>query len=103
MEGDFGDHKDALPMTAVLVVEVPDSTPECDRHNKACLYATAGITDYRIVNLIDNQLEVCRQPTPMQDQAFGYGYADVQVLAKTDSVTSLAALQSSIAVADLLP
>lgn len=41
-----------------LIVEVADSTLSRDRTVKARLYSTAGIAEYWIVNLADNQLEV---------------------------------------------
>src|SRR5262249_7199715 len=46
------------PTTALLVVEVSDSTLTIDRGRKASLYARAGIADYWVVNLFDQQVEV---------------------------------------------
>jgi Uma2 family endonuclease len=45
-----------------LVIEVADSTLAGDRGEKADLYAEAGIPDYWIVNLVDEQIEVHRDP-----------------------------------------
>jgi Uma2 family endonuclease len=45
-----------------LVIEVSDSSLDFDRTVKLPLYAEAGIRDFWIVNLIDNQVEVYRQP-----------------------------------------
>lgn len=45
-----------------LVVEVSESTLEYDRKVKCFLYASAGIKEYWIVNLIDRLLEVYREP-----------------------------------------
>jgi Uma2 family endonuclease len=103
VRGSVRDYTEAHPTTALLVVEVSDSTLRYDQTKKAGLYARAGIDDYWIVNLIDNQLEVRRQPVPMQNQAFGHGYANVQVLTKDDAVTPLAAPHATITVSDLLP
>jgi Uma2 family endonuclease len=44
---DYTDH----PTTALLVVEVSDTSLAFDRGDKASLYAAAGIADYWIVNL----------------------------------------------------
>ena len=46
----------------LLVIEVSDSSLRFDRDQKARIYAKAGIADYWIVNLIDDVLEVCRDP-----------------------------------------
>ncbi|MCU0880453.1 MAG: Uma2 family endonuclease, partial [Pirellulaceae bacterium] len=45
-----------------LLVEVADSSLEFDRTVKLPLYAEAGIRELWIVNLIDERLEVYRQP-----------------------------------------
>ena len=45
-----------------LVIEVADSSLADDRGEKAELYAEAGIPDYWIVNLIDECIEVHRNP-----------------------------------------
>jgi Uma2 family endonuclease len=50
------------PEDLILVVEVADSTIKFDREVKAPLYAAAGICEYWIVNLIDDRLEIYRQP-----------------------------------------
>ncbi|HEV2968629.1 MAG TPA: Uma2 family endonuclease [Pirellulales bacterium] len=43
-----------------LLVEVADSSLDQDREEKAKLYATAGVLDYWIVNLVDRTVEVHR-------------------------------------------
>jgi Uma2 family endonuclease len=63
--GSIRDYKKQHPTTAVLVVEVADTTLQFDRTTKAALYARAGIPEYWIVNLADRVLEVHRQPAPM--------------------------------------
>jgi Uma2 family endonuclease len=103
VRGNVRDYAKEHPSTALLIVEISDSTLRNDQTRKASLYARAGIEDYWIVNLNDNQLEVHRQPVPMSTQEFGYGYAEVRVFAATDAVAPLAAPHSTIAVADLLP
>jgi Uma2 family endonuclease len=96
---DYSDH----PTTAVLIVEVSESSLDYDRTRKASLYARAGIADYWIVNLVNNQLEVHRDPRPDPAQHYGHGYASVTVLGRQDVVNPLAAPQVSLAVSDLLP
>jgi Uma2 family endonuclease len=91
------------PTTAVLVVEVSDSTLAYDRHDKASLYAAAGILDYWVINLVDHQVEVHRQPQKDVSQPFGFGYADVRLYRPPDMIQPLAASAANISVADLLP
>jgi Uma2 family endonuclease len=54
----------SLPTAAsvLLVVEVSDTSLRYDRLAKLPLYAAAGIPEYWIVNLSENQLEVYRDP-----------------------------------------
>jgi Uma2 family endonuclease len=93
----------AIPTTALLVGEVSETTLAFDQTRKASLYAAAGIQDYWILNLIDDQLEVYRNPQPDPTQAFGYAYANVVILGPADYVTPLALPAARIPVADLLP
>ena len=80
----------AHPTTALLVVEVSESTLAFDRRGKASLYAAGGIADYWIVNLVGDQLEVRRNPVADPSQPHGHAYADTQVLTGADSVTPVA-------------
>jgi Uma2 family endonuclease len=96
------DYKLAHPSTALLIVEVSDSTLEYDQTRKASLYALKGVMDYWIVNLVDGQLEVRRKPQPDSVHDFGYGYASLTILREADVVTPLAAPTLTVAVADLL-
>ncbi len=50
------------PEDVLVVVEVSDSTLEKDRTIKVPLYATANIPEYWIINLVDKQIEIYRQP-----------------------------------------
>lgn len=92
---DYADHPSS--QVVMLVVEVSDSTLAKDRTLKAQSYARAGITDYWIVNLVNRQLEVYRDPTPEGV------YLSVQFLLPPKSITPLHALTAQIHVADLLP
>jgi len=44
-------------------------------------YASAGIADYWIVDLVHRQLDVFREPQVHADQAYGFGYRSVTTLA----------------------
>lgn len=89
------------PRTAMLVVEIADSTVEKDRLLKAPLYARAGIPEYWIVNLTERCLEVYREPVSQPGQPASY--RSFRKLNPSDSVSPLAAPSGSIAIADLLP
>ncbi|HUL79674.1 MAG TPA: Uma2 family endonuclease [Vicinamibacteria bacterium] len=52
------------PTTADLVFEVADDSLPKDRLTKAALYAGAGIPEYVIVNVVEECLEVHRDPDP---------------------------------------
>lgn len=91
------------PRTALLVVEVSDSTLGSDRTRKASLYAASGIEDYWIVNLEDRQLEIYRDPVPDTGSDFGFSYATKIILTATEFASPLAMPLGRIAVRDLLP
>ena len=50
------------PEDIFIIIEVSDSTLKKDRTLKYQLYAKANISEYWIINLIDCQVEVNRQP-----------------------------------------
>src|SRR6266446_7761345 len=62
--GRLADYYTAHPTTALLVVEVADSSLLQDRLTKAAVYASASIPEYWIVNLRDDCVEVFRAPEP---------------------------------------
>jgi Uma2 family endonuclease len=97
------DYAAAHPTSALLIVEVADTSLAFDRTDKASLYAAAGILDYWIVNLIDRQLEIRRSPRPDHAQPFGAGYVILTVHSPSDVVAPLSVPQAQIPVADLLP
>lgn len=91
------------PTTALLLVEVSDSTLAYDRRTKGSLYAGAGIADYWILNLVDRRLEVYRHPQPDSKARFGFCYTDEINLGPIDEVSPLALPQARIKIVDLLP
>jgi Uma2 family endonuclease len=84
------------PTTALLIVEVADSSLMKDRNLKASLYARAGIPEYWILNLVDWCLEVYREPKQGV-------YTSRTILREEDSVSPLSKPEVSIPVADLFP
>lgn len=103
VEGSIRDYAQAHPTTAVLVVEISDSTLVYDRRTKAGLYARAGVAEYWIVNLIDRVLEVHRQPAPMTDVPLGHGYRSIVQYTAEETISPLAVPEQTVAVAALLP
>jgi Uma2 family endonuclease len=91
------------PSTAVLVVEVSDSTLSFDTGEKASLYAAAGIADYWVIDVAGRRVVVFRDPTADAKQKYGHGYMSVNVLLPGQSLAPLAASGSPVAVLDLLP
>ena len=91
------------PPSALLIVEISDATLRYDRGAKANLYALSGTLDYWRVNLVDNVLEVCRNPVADAAAPFGHRYADVRVLDANATVSPLAMPGATVKVADLLP
>lgn len=84
------------PQDVRLAVEVSVSTLSYDLNTKARLYAQSGIPEYVVLDVNGQQLHVHR--TPRAD-----GYASITRLANNEVYTPLAAPNSSINVADLLP
>ena len=93
----------AHPTTALLVIEVSDSTLAYDREVKAPLYAAEAIAEYWIVNLADRCVEVHRRPMPDAASADGFRYGNVRVFTAGESIAPLAMPDSNISVDDLLP
>jgi len=95
--GDYTTH----PNTAALVVEVADSSLRHDITSKAELYATAGIADYWVLDVDGRQLWVFRDPAPIPGG--GAAYRSQAAFGPTESVAPLAAPNSPVRIADLLP
>lgn len=91
------------PRNVELAIEVSDSTLKYDQTDKASLYASLGIQDYWIINLVESTLEIRRQPIPRASARFGFDYAQTQILTPGQSASPLVAPDFSVKVEDLLP
>jgi Uma2 family endonuclease len=91
------------PTTALLVVEVSDTTIDYDTTTKAGLYATAGIPEYWVVDLPGHRLLVFRDPAPLPAGLGASAYQTQLTLGPADSVAPLAVPSATVRVADLLP
>ncbi len=103
VKGHRRDYRKEHPNTVELVVEVASTSLDYDRVIKASLYAAAGIPEYWVLDLKDRRLEVSRDPIPMPDQPFGYGYRSLTIYLPDDEVSPLAKPKAKIKIADLLP
>jgi Uma2 family endonuclease len=96
--GSLDDYETRHPETALLVVEVADSSLQQDRLTKSAIYAAAGIPEYWIVNLRRRVLEVMRDPDGPRAR-----YRDAQTLGPRDRIELATLPGAVVAVADLLP
>lgn len=94
--GEPRDYRNAHPTTALLVVEVAESSLAFDRSVKSRLYAGAGIPEYWIVDLAGGAVEVLRSPG-------GGEYRKREVLHPKASIAPEASPDSPVPVSDLLP
>jgi Uma2 family endonuclease len=90
-----GDYLEAPPDRAFLVVEVADSSLKRDRE-KAALYAAAAVPDYWIVNLVDEVVEVHREPR-------GQGYGTTSRCGRGDVLRLVSFPDVEVRVSDVLP
>ena len=103
VKGKARDYVNAHPETALLIIEVSDSTLSTDRNRKSRIYAKAGIADYWIINIPDRVLEVRRDPILMNATDSEYGYRTVTIYREDENAVPLFAPETPIAVADILP
>ena len=80
-EDDYADRHPG-PADLPLVIEIADSSLRMDRSTKQRLYATAGVTQYWLINLPELQVDVYRSP----DSATGK-YADQTILRQGQTVS----------------
>jgi Uma2 family endonuclease len=89
------------PTTALLVIEVSDTTLEFDQIDKALLYAAHGLAEYWIINIVGGYVEVRRKPS--RGRSAKMRYKTPQIFGPNDTVSPLAAPGAMIKIADLLP
>jgi len=96
--GALADYDRVHPTSALLVVEVADSSLKQDRLTKRAIYAAAGIPEYWIVNLPDDCVEVRREPEPSTRR-----YASTIVARRGETVELIALPGVRVSIDDLLP
>jgi Uma2 family endonuclease len=96
-------YRDAHPSRAVLVVEIAETSYRTDREYKFSLYARAGIADCWLVDVVDNAVEVHREPESSPAAHYGWRYRSVETLQPPAIVRTLVAPDVPIRITDLLP
>src|SRR5262245_46615987 len=100
--GRLRDYLTAHPARPVLIVEVAETSVVLYRLRKGRLYARAGITEFWLVNLVNDVLEVYREPVRAPGRG-DWKYDSVRLLRRNAVVTPLAAPRARIRVATMLP
>jgi Uma2 family endonuclease len=90
-------YRTALPQAedVLLIIEVSDTTLTYDRDVKAPLYASAGLSEYWLINLNENCIEVFREPTPN-------GYRQQTKFWRADTLSLLAFPEVAITAGEIL-
>jgi hypothetical protein len=91
------------PTTALLVVEIAETSLRTDRDIKGSLYAQADIPECWILSLKERVLEVYREPAPDAKAVYGASYRFKQVLTAGDAVQPLFQPDVPIEVQSVLP
>ena len=103
VSGAIRDYSGRTPTAAVLIVEVSDSSLFTDLTEKAELYATAGVPEYWVVDLVNRQLVVFRDPTPLAKELGATTYQTRLTFGPADAVSPISAPSATITVSELLP
>ena len=90
------DYSREHPSVSLLVVEVAESSVRKDRNIKGRLYAAQGIREYWILNLVDETIEIRRDPGAA-------GYRTMTTHQRGETVAPLDFPDLVLAVDDLLP
>ncbi len=102
VRGSFRDYT-RHPATAVLVVEVANSSLAYDRRQKTHIYAAAGVPEYWVLDVTGRQLLVFRDPVADPAAERGHRYATQLSLAEGDTASPQAAPAAGVVVRNLLP
>jgi len=101
IRGSIRDYRDAHPRSALLIIEVSDSTLAFDRRVKGSLYARERVAEYWIINLVESVVEIYRDPTEDSSARFGWSYARPNRVTRTESIPL--SFGGVVSAADLLP
>ncbi|MBI4601128.1 MAG: Uma2 family endonuclease [Planctomycetes bacterium] len=96
---DYAEH----PRSALLVVEIAESSLAYDCGDKADLYAAGGLREYWVVDLAHRQVIVHRDPVGDAVRLHGAKYQSITVVGADGTLASISLSGRTIAVRDLLP
>jgi len=96
-------YRDAHPSRAVLVVEIAETSYRTDREYKFSLYARGAIAECWLIDVVNNCVEIHREPEVSPAALYGWRYRSVETLRPPAAVRPLVTPGVSIRVADLLP
>jgi Uma2 family endonuclease len=91
------------PSSALLVVEVADSSLAYDTGDKSNLYAAGGIEDYWVIDVANRAVHVFRDPVRDASAPHGFRYRNQQTFDDSATVIPRAMPSASVLVAALLP
>jgi Uma2 family endonuclease len=92
---DYADHH-PTPSEVYLIIEVADSSLKFDCETKALAYAQAGIADYWVLDVVERQLYVFREPNEE-------GYQSKVILGEDARISPLQFADLQIVVLEMLP
>ncbi|MGI2906322.1 Uma2 family endonuclease [Tolypothrix sp. VBCCA 56010] len=92
---DYADHH-PTPSEVYLIIEVADSSLKFDCETKGKAYAQAGIADYWVIDVVNRQLYVFREPNEE-------GYQSKVILGEDARISPLQFADLQIVVLEMLP
>jgi len=95
------DRRTPLPNSAMLLVEVSESSLELDRE-MALDYAASQVQEYWIVNVRDRQVEIYRNSIADLKSVTGFRYSSHRIATESEVISSLANPAVELAISDLL-
>jgi Uma2 family endonuclease len=98
VSGHPSEYLKAHPTTALLVIEVAESSLPQDRITKASIYAAAAIPEYWIVDLLHDRVLVYRSPDREAAR-----YRGGRIAAREDRLELVGLPGATVLVGDLLP
>lgn len=90
------DYSHEHPSASLLLIEIADASLRKDVRVKAALYGTQGVREYWIVNLVDDVVEIRRDPG-------SNGYRTLSTHGRGETIAPLEFPDLVVAVDDLLP
>src|SRR5262249_41216717 len=93
-------YRDAHPSRAVLVVETAKTSYRIARAYKFSLYARAGVLECWLVDVVNERVEVHREPEISPAALYGWRYHSVETLRTPAVVRPLIAPDTPIRIAD---